>query len=233
MPSSARIWARRDRVGDVRLAGRALLARRGRRPRGRTPRRPGSRSAPGCAPRGSRRRAGAERSRSGPGAWRPRTRRRRAPARPARLGRGRFAAGVVFGAGVVVAIGAKDTLSRYPARCERGLGLGTLVPRRRPVGPDDRALVALAGEEHDVARPGALDGRVDRRAPVGDDEQVVVAPLAGRLRARARSRRGSRSDPRRADPRRSRPRSGRARRRSGPSPAAWRCRVRRPTRRPR
>ena len=43
--------------------------------------------------------------------------------------------------------------------------------------------MALAGEQHDVAGPGALEGRLDRRAPVGDEQQVVVAPPAGRLRA--------------------------------------------------
>ena len=44
-------------------------------------------------------------------------------------------------------------------------------------------LVALAGEQDDVAGAGALERRLDGRAPVGDDQQVVVAALAGRLRA--------------------------------------------------
>ena len=43
--------------------------------------------------------------------------------------------------------------------------------------------MALAGEQHDVARAGALDGRLDGGPAVGDDQQVVVAPLAGGLRA--------------------------------------------------
>ena len=49
--------------------------------------------------------------------------------------------------------------------------------------------MALAREEHDVAGPGPLERGVDGRAAVGDDQEVVVAALADRLRAAARSRR--------------------------------------------
>src|SRR3954447_22563867 len=63
-----------------------------------------------------------------------------------------------------------------------GLRLGSLVPRDRAVGADDRALVALAGEKHDVAGSRPFQRRIDRRAAVGDDEEVVIAALAGGLR---------------------------------------------------
>ena len=105
--------------------------------------------------------------------------------------------------GVVVAIGSRIP-SAEPGPAQRGLGLGTLVPGLRAVGADDRLLVALAGEQHDVARPGALEGRLDGGPAVGDDQQVVVASPAGGFGATRRSRRGSPGDPRRAGPRRSR-----------------------------
>ena len=54
-------------------------------------------------------------------------------------------------------------------------------------GVEDRALVALAGEQDDVARAGPGEGRRDRRPPVGDQQEVVAAPAPGRLRALARS----------------------------------------------
>ena len=116
---------------------------------------------------------------------------------------------------------------------QRGLGLRTLVPGQRAVGADDGLFVALAGEEHDVARAGALEGRLDGGPAVGDDQQIVVAAAAGGLGAAgdrveddlavlaARVLVGQRR------------RSGHARRRSGPSAGAWPCRARRPTRRPR
>src|SRR5258705_2270322 len=62
-------------------------------------------------------------------------------------------------------------------------GLVALVPRNRAVRADDGLLVALAGQQDDVARAGALDRGLDGGAPVGDDQEVVIAPLAGRLRA--------------------------------------------------
>ena len=64
---------------------------------------------------------------------------------------------------------------------ERLDGGRALVPGPRAVRPDDRALVALAGQQDDVARPGPLEGGLDGRAAVGDEQQVVAAPAAGGL----------------------------------------------------
>src|SRR6476646_6299605 len=61
--------------------------------------------------------------------------------------------------------------------------LGELVPGASAVGALDRALVALAGEQHRVARPGGVEGRGDRRTAVRDGQEVLPAPTAGRLGA--------------------------------------------------
>src|SRR6516225_9126353 len=61
--------------------------------------------------------------------------------------------------------------------------LGALIPRDGAVGADDGLLVALAGEQHDIAGSRALDRRVDRRPTVGDQQEIVVAALAGCLGA--------------------------------------------------
>ena len=74
-------------------------------------------------------------------------------------------------------------LSRTPARRSAASASARSSHGSRAVGADDRPLVALAGEQDDVAGPGALEGRLDGRAAVGDDQQVVVAPPAGRLGA--------------------------------------------------
>ena len=70
------------------------------------------------------------------------------------------------------------------------------------VRADDRSLVALPGEQHDIARARSLECRLDRGAPIRDQQQVVTAPPARRVRRPARSRRESVRGPRRADPRR-------------------------------
>ena len=62
--------------------------------------------------------------------------------------------------------------------------------------------MALAREQHDIAGPGALEGRHDGRSPVRDEQQIVVAPLAGRLRATSDLLEDGLTSPRRADPRR-------------------------------
>ena len=55
-----------------------------------------------------------------------------------------------------------------------------LVPGSSPSGRD-RRLVALAGEQDDVARAGRLERGLDRLAAVGDELEVLAATLAGRL----------------------------------------------------
>ena len=238
MPELGQDLGRGDRVGDVRLAGRARAGRCAPRPPGRRPRPTGSRSAPGMlledrglerrrgaprdpvrsaccggradgAARAAGRRRGAVRSRRRPwsSAW-------RSSSRSSWRGRGGSSA-------VLPSVARIAAAQPNPARSQRGLGLGALVPRLRAVRADDRPLVALAGEQHDVAGPGALEGGVDGGAPVGDEQQVLAAPPAGRLRAARDLVEDRRRGPRRADPRRSRRRAGRARRRSGPSAAAW------------
>src|SRR5262245_45495116 len=52
-----------------------------------------------------------------------------------------------------------------PGSGQRGLRLGTLIPRFGPARPDDRLFVPFAGKEHDVARAGALDRRIDGGSP--------------------------------------------------------------------
>src|SRR5713101_5111403 len=59
----------------------------------------------------------------------------------------------------------------------RRLGLGALVPRLGACGHLHSAFVALAGQQHRVARPRDLDRTLDRGAPVEHD---LVVP-AGRL----------------------------------------------------
>src|SRR4051812_6643315 len=59
-----------------------------------------------------------------------------------------------------------------------------LVPWSSTAGECDRGLVAFAGEQHDVARAGQLEGAVDRRGSVGDQEQVAITPPASLLGAR-------------------------------------------------
>ena len=167
-------------MGDVRLAGRPLLALvRGdgevERPADRFE------VGAGVLGRGSSRTAAARiASRSGPCAGRGPGADDRRTARTRARRRARRSAVLVRG--VVLAIDARIR-SAVAGPVQRGFGLGALVPRRRPVRADDRLLVALAGEQHDVAGAGALEGGLDRRAAVGDDEQVVVAALAGGLRA--------------------------------------------------
>src|SRR6476646_5777163 len=91
---------------------------------------------------------------------------------------------VVLGVGLGVAVAIRPRIpSAEPRTVQRGLRLGTLVPWSRTVGAEDRLLVALAGQQHDVAGAGTLDGCLDGFAAVGDDEQVVAAPPAGRLRS--------------------------------------------------
>src|SRR5436190_20813506 len=65
-----------------------------------------------------------------------------------------------------------------PEPAERGEGRRPLVVGDRTVGPDDRLLVALAGQQDDVARPRPFEGGFDRCRAVGDHEQVTVAALA-------------------------------------------------------
>ena len=62
------------------------------------------------------------------------------------------------------AAGSQRPISRSPA-AQRRLGLGALVPGHRAVRADDRALVALAGEQDDVARVGPA--RRPPRSPLG------------------------------------------------------------------
>ena len=62
-------------------------------------------------------------------------------------------------------------------------GHGTLVPRSLAVGHLDRLLVALAGEQDDVAGASGLERGLDRRASIGDELEVVAALAAGGLRA--------------------------------------------------
>ncbi len=57
----------------------------------------------------------------------------------------------------------------------------TLVVGNRSARTDDRLLVALPGEEHDVAGARPLERCGDRGGTVGDEEEVVAATLAGRL----------------------------------------------------
>ena len=57
----------------------------------------------------------------------------------------------------------------YPIARRSRFGLGPLVPGHRPVGTDDRALVALAGQQDRVAGPSALEGGRDGVAPVRDE----------------------------------------------------------------
>src|SRR5829696_5335634 len=151
----------------------------------------GSRSAPGCSSRIAAYRADRRASRSGPTPERSAltTGVRRGP----RPGEGAdvvfglvgvfaaaFVAGVGVGFGVAVAIQARIP-SVEASSAESGLGFGSFVPRSRAIRAQDRLLVALPGEQHDVTRPRPLDGRLDGVASIGDDEQVVAASLAGRF----------------------------------------------------
>ena len=181
-------------MGDVRLAGGALLALVG-----------GDREVEGLADRleigarvlledrPRRARAGAPRDR-GP----CRAGRRRRPAHGA--GPRRDAAVAVGGLGAWCR--GWPSVQGYPqpkpARCSAGLGLGTLVPGHRAVRADDRALVALAGEQDDVAGAGPLERRLDGGPAVGDQRAGRGRGAGRRPRRRARSRRGSpsRSSPR-------------------------------------
>ncbi len=61
---------------------------------------------------------------------------------------------------------------------DRRLGLGPLVPRLRPGCHSHRSLVALASQQHAIARARELDCTTDRRAPVDDDLVVVPGCLA-------------------------------------------------------
>ena len=199
-PELGQDLGRGDRVGDVRLAGGALLALVGGRPRGRTPGRP-ARGRRRGARRGSPRR-GRRAARRGPGppAARDRAAPRPAPRRGPASRRG--VAGRRLRAWSRACHRSKDTLSRSRPGAAAASGLGALVPGDRAVGADDRLLVALAGEQHDVARPGALERRVDGGAAVGDDQQVVVATPAGGLGAARDLVEDRRRGPRRAGPRR-------------------------------
>src|SRR5579862_1569480 len=64
---------------------------------------------------------------------------------------------------------------------EGGFDLGALVPGDGTVRADDRALVAFAGEDDDIALARLLEGQRDRRPPVGDQEQVATLAPAGGL----------------------------------------------------
>ena len=66
-------------------------------------------------------------------------------------------------------------------------------------------LVALAGDEHGVARAGQADGRGDRGAPVADLEHLGAVGRRDVARRRPAWRRGWRRGPRSAGCRRSRP----------------------------
>ena len=69
------------------------------------------------------------------------------------------------------------------ARRQRQARLGRLVPVDRAVPVQDRRLVALAREEHDVARPRPLERGRDGLAPVRDREHVHAASGAAGLGA--------------------------------------------------
>ena len=71
----------------------------------------------------------------------------------------------------------------YPSSASSSQGRRPFVPGLLAVRADDRALVALARQQHDVAGPGRLERGGDRGAPVGDELQVLAAPLAGGLGA--------------------------------------------------
>ena len=246
---------RRDRVGDVRLAGGAALAGVGldrEVERARRPVEVGARVVLGDRWRAQERRSREARSRSGspagvarlvggrgagaaagPAASRARPLRRRLAVAASDVAVLRCKDSSVARSGRRVAHGGEQrSLSR--TRAPRGRPRPRLVrPTGRPVGADDRRSWPLPASR--TTSPGRARSKrgLDGRAAVGDEQQVVAAPLAGGLGA-ARDLVEDRLPVLAArilvrhddEP-------GSARRRCGPSAAAWPCRARRRTRTPR
>lgn len=87
---------------------------------------------------------------------------------------GRFepgAAGGVDPTGVVAMHGKDSSAVSAEAQTAEGcFGLCDVVPRLRTERTNDRAFVALAGQEHDVARACSIKSCLDGGASVGDDQ---------------------------------------------------------------